>query len=296
MTPIFADNFKGGGFGGLAGHSPVFDGSHAAILPVPYDGAVSYKSGAREGPGAIIEASCHVELYDTQWNVDNERLGLTLLNEVEPDVCGPEETIAKVETVYEATLDKTGFVLMLGGDHSLTTAPVRSLARRFEKTLTVVQIDAHTDLRDKYQGSPFSHACVMRRVIELAPIVQIGVRSISKVESDFIKTSGHRVYPAWDVAGQTDWIEPMVDALTENVYITFDLDGFDPSVAPGVGTPEPGGLSWGDAINIIHAIGSKRKIVGADVMELRPIPGSVQSQFTAAKLCFKLLSAAFLLK
>ncbi|VAX20885.1 Agmatinase [hydrothermal vent metagenome] len=292
MAPIFADNFKGGGFGGLVGHSPDFDGSRAAILPVPYDGAVSYKSGAREGPGAIIEASCHVELYDTQWNVDNERLKLTLLNEVEPDVSGPEETIAKVETVYGAAFDKTGFVLMLGGDHSLTTAPVRSLARRFKEALTIVQIDAHTDLRDTYQGSPFSHACVMRRAIELAPIVQIGVRSMSKVESDFIKDSGHPVYPAWDVAGKTDWIEPMVDALTENVYITFDLDGFDPSVVPGVGTPEPGGLSWDDAMNIIHAIGSRRKIVGADVMELRPIPGSVQSQFTAAKLCFKLLSAA----
>ncbi|VAX18714.1 Agmatinase [hydrothermal vent metagenome] len=295
MAPIFTDNFKGGGFGGLAGHSPDFDGSRAAILPVPYDGAVSYKSGAREGPGAIIEASLHVELYDTQWNVDCERLRLTLLNEVEPDVSGPEKTIAKVETVYEAAFDKTGFVLMLGGDHSLTTAPVRSLARRFGETLTIVQIDAHTDLRDKYQGSPFSHACVMRRAIELAPIVQIGVRSISKVESDFIANSGHPVYPAWDVAGKTGWIGPMVDSLTENVYITFDLDGFDPSVVPGVGTPEPGGLSWDDAMNIIHAIGLRRKIVGADVMELRPVPGSVQSEFASAKLCFKLLSAAMLL-
>jgi agmatinase len=204
--------------------------------------------------------------------------------------------VSKVEAIYDATLDKTGFVLMLGGDHSLTTAPVRSLARRFENNLTVVQIDAHTDLRDKYQGSPYSHACVMRRVIEHAPIVQIGVRSISKVENDFITDSGHPVYPAWDVAGKTDWIGPMVDSLAENVYITFDLDGFDPSVVPGVGTPEPGGLSWDDAMNILHAIGSKRKIVGADVMELRPIAGSVQSEFAAAKLCFKLLSAALLLK
>lgn len=293
---LFIDSFKGGGFGGLVDHTPDFNDSDAAILPVPYDGAVSYKSGQREGPRAIIEASAHVELYDPQWRVDNEKLKLTLLNEVEPDVSGPERMISKVEAVYDATLDKTGFVLMLGGDHSLTTAPVRSLARRFENTLTVVQIDAHTDLRDKYQGSPFSHACVMRRVIEYAPIVQIGVRSISKVESDFITDSGHPVYPAWDVAGKTDWIDGMVDSLTENVYITFDLDGFDPSVVPGVGTPEPGGLSWDDAMNIIHAIGSKRKIVGADVMELRPIPGSVQSEFAAAKLCFKLLSAALLLK
>lgn len=293
---LFADSFKGGGFGGLTGHSPDFDGSDAAILPVPYDGAVSYKSGAREGSRAIIEASAHVELYDPQWNVDNEQLKLTLLNEVEPDVSGPEETIAKVETVYNAAFEKTGFVLMLGGDHSLTTAAVRFLARRFDETLTVVQIDAHADLRDKYQGSPFSHACVMRRAAELARIVQIGVRNISKEENDFILSSGHRVYKAWDVAGKTDWIGGMVNSLTENVYITFDLDGFDPSVVPGVGTPEPGGLSWDDAMNIIHAIGSKRKIVSADVMELRPVPGSVQSEFAAAKLCFKLLSAALLLK
>ncbi|MDH4182706.1 MAG: arginase family protein, partial [Nitrospinota bacterium] len=164
------------------------------------------------------------------------------------------------------------------------------------KSLTVVQFDAHTDLRDQWQGSPYSHACVMKRVIDLAPIVQIGVRNISRGEWNFLKKSGHPVYPAWEIAGRTDWIPDMVEKLTDDVYITFDLDCLDPSVVPGVGTPEPGGMGWAQVCSAIRAIGERRRIVGADVMELRPLPGSNQSEFAAAKLCFRLLGAALMLK
>jgi len=293
MTP-FAKNLSGGGFGGLENTQPDIDDVDAVVLPAPYDGAASYLPGSRLGPSAIIQASAHVELYDAQWGVDCEQLRIATLNPVEPDVSGPGATISRIEKVYDQIASKAGFVLMLGGDHSLTTAPVTALANRFENNLTVVQFDAHADLRDTYQSSPHSHACVMRRVIERAGIVQIGLRNISREEAGFIKKSGHPVYPAWEISDRTDWIGSMLDQLSEHVYITVDLDCFDPSVVPGVGTPEPGGLAWAGMTEVIRMIGSRRKIVGADIMELAPIPGSVQSEFTAAKLGFKILAAALL--
>ncbi len=289
------DIFSGSGFGGVDFTSDDLSSADALVLPVPFDGAVSYLSGTREGPSAIIRASEQVELYDAQWGVDCADLSIALLDEVEPDVSGPANMVEKVKTVYKAAMEKCGFILMLGGDHSLTCAPAQVLAERYGPSLTVVQFDAHTDLRENYQGSPFSHACVMRRVVDHASIVQVGVRNISLEEEQFIGQSGHPVYKAWDMHSDPGWIDSLVDNISEHVYITFDLDGLDPSVVPGVGTPEPGGLSWEMAVSAIKAIGERSQVVGADVMELRPIPGSVQSEFTAARLCYKLLAAALLL-
>jgi agmatinase len=290
-----SDFLRPGGFGALRPEEPDFYGVQAAILPVPYDAATSYKSGTREGPAAILAASAQVELFDPEWDLDYESLRLATLTDFEQDAGGPERMVNRLEKAYAILLKKVPFILMLGGDHSLTTSAIRPLAKKYKDTLTVVQFDAHTDLREDWQGSPYSHACVMRRVIDLAPITQIGVRNISRGEWDFIGRSRHPVYPAWEIAGQTAWIDGMVDALAENVYITFDLDCLDPSVIPGVGTPEPGGMGWSQVCAAIRAIGEKRKIVGADVMELRPLPGSAQSEFAAAKLCFRLLGAALLL-
>ncbi|MGK7346272.1 MAG: agmatinase [Candidatus Nitrospinota bacterium M3_3B_026] len=291
---VFDENMKWTGFGGLKPPEPSLDGAAAVVLPVPYDSTTCYRSGTRGGPRAIIEASAQVELYDPEWGVDLEGLDVVLLPEVEQEVSGPEAMVKRVETVYRAVSEKVPFVLTIGGEHSVSAAAVRVLAERFKGALTVVQIDAHADLRDSYQGSPASHACVMRRISEHAPIVQAGIRNASREEAEFIRTSGHPVYHAWDIAGRTDWIGGMIEHLEENVYITIDLDGFDPSVVPGVGTPEPGGLGWRETVEAIRGIGRERKIVGADVMELLPVPGSVVSDFTAARLCFKLLAAAAL--
>jgi len=292
---LFTDSLKGGGFGGFQWDEPRLVGVDAAVIPVPYDLTVSYAAGTRNGPRAIIDASSQVELYDAAWDINYEDLNLALPNEVEQVITGPGDMVDRVEEVYRAVYEKAPFILTLGGEHSITTAPVRVLSEKYGDTLTVVQFDAHSDLRDSYQGSPFSHASVMRRVVDLAPITQIGIRNVSKPEMDFIRANGHPVYYSWDVAGKTDWIDGMVDDLKENVYITFDLDGFDPSVVPGVGTPEPGGLYWRETVEAIKRIGEKRNIVGADVMELKPIPGSVVSEFSAARLCFKLLGAALML-
>ena len=288
---------KGSGFGGMAINLPDFSGARAAVLPVPYDAATSYKSGTREGPRSILEASAQVELFDPEWGLDYEDLTIATLNEMEIDVAGPEAMLEKTERVYKEALEKAGFVLMLGGDHSLTTAAVRQVAPLHEGALSVVQFDAHTDLRDSWQGSKFSHASVMSRVKEMAPIVQVGVRNISRGEWEFIGESGHPVYPAWELDGRDDgWIDQMTSGLKENVYITFDLDCLDPSIMPGVGTPEPGGMGWRQACDAIKAIGQRRRIVGADLMELRPIPGTHQSEFLAARLGFRLLGAALLLE
>jgi len=293
---VFSINLAPGGFGGLDNADPARSAVDAAVLPVPYDATVTYRGGARYGPQAIIGASAQVELYDAEWGVDLERLSIALLDPVEPGDAEPEDVIAKIETACEALLPVTGFLLTLGGEHSVTIAPVRALSKKFGGRLSVVQFDAHADLRDTWQGSPWSHACVMRRVAGFAPIVQIGLRNISKEEKSFIDASGHPVFPVWELDREGAWIEQMVDGLEENVYITFDLDGLDPAAVPGVGTPEPDGLSWRQATDAIKAIGEKKNIVGADVVELAPIAGSVQSEFAAAKLCFKLLAAALLLK
>jgi len=293
---VFSENLAGGGFGAFGAYEPDLAGADAVILPVPYDATVCYQPGTRNGPQAIINSAPQVEHYDFDSGFNCEDLKLTLLNEIETDVSGPEAMMARIEKVYKAVAKKVPFILMLGGEHSIPHPAVRVMAEKHKGSLSVVQFDAHADLRDSYMGSPHSHASVMRRVIDFAPITQIGIRNVSKEEAEFIKTSGHPVYYAQDITGKTNWIDDMVKGLNENVYISVDLDGFDPSVIPGVGTPEPGGLLWRDVTEAIKRIGEKRNIVGADVVELKPLPGSVQSEFTAAKLCFKILSTAFLIR
>jgi agmatinase len=237
-----------------------------------------------------------VELYDAEWEVDYEDIKLATISPLQPDVSGPENMINKLSTVCEAALQESDFLLTLGGDHSLSLAPIRAYAKKYGKSLTVVQFDAHADLRDTWQGSPHSHACVMRRASEVTNIAQIGIRNISKKENEFINTSGHPVCRAWDITCRSAWVDRFLERLTDDVYITIDMDCFDPSVAPGVGTPEPGGLRWQEVCNIVKAIGESKNIVGADIMEVSPMPGSVVTEFTAAKLCYKVMAAALLLE
>ncbi|HJM82853.1 MAG TPA: agmatinase [Nitrospinota bacterium] len=295
MASEFGSFISSGGFGAVRSSGLKIKDSDVIIIPSPYDGATSYRSGANEGPQAIIAASSQVELYDAEWNLDYEGLKLYTLNPMEPDVTGPESMINKLQSVCETALQKCDFLLTLGGDHSLTSGPVRAYVKKFDKSLTVIQIDAHADLRKTWQGSPYSHACVMRRVSEVAKIAQIGIRSMSKEENAFIYSSGHPVCKIWDMAENTNWIDKFMDQLTDNVYITIDMDCFDPSVAPGVGTPEPGGLMWQEVCNIIRVIGESKNVVGADIMEVKPQPGSIVTEFTAAKLCYKIIAAAMLI-
>lgn len=280
-------------FASLDGDDADFDKAAVAILPVPYDGTVSYRSGARGGPQAIIEASRYLELYEPDLDLEPALWGITTLPALEPDASGPEANIVRVEQAIGSLADAGKLPVMLGGEHSLTIGAVRALAQR-HPGLSVLQLDAHADMRDSYQGSRYSHASVMRRVREIignGSVVQAGVRSISSEEIQHIRGAGipgvHFYAP-----GQYNnpaAIDELLLGLGEIVYVTVDLDALDPSIMPAVGTPEPGGLSWQETLHILQAVAKRSRVIGFDVMELAPNEGPTHAAFTAARLTYKLI-------
>ena len=289
MTPSFEhvpDNF-----GALPADLSNYAAARVAVLPVPYDSTVTFGAGTRRGPRAIIEASQNIELYDAELGRDPLACGVATLPPLETDVRGPEFQVARVERAVSAVLDDGKIPALLGGEHSITLGAVRALASRF-RDLSVLQIDAHLDLRDSYQGSPFSHACVARRCLELVPLVQVAVRSVSDEEHRFVADHDLRPFYAWDLEGRTDWIPAILSRVSPNVYVTLDLDGLDPSLCGAVGTPEPGGLSWRRITSLIRACGDCASIVGFDVVELAPHEFSIPSNVVAARLSFRLIAAA----
>ncbi|MCP4582797.1 MAG: agmatinase [candidate division Zixibacteria bacterium] len=267
-----------------------YDKAKAVILPIPYDLTLTYESGARLGPQAIINASRQLETYDDELGLDPSEIGIATLPEMEQVVSGP---VDMQKAIYQACinlLDDNKYVMSLGGEHSITAALVKAHKMKYPD-LSVLQIDAHADLRNSYQGSKFSHACVMARVAEHASFLAVGIRSFcgrenrNKHDSDTFSPAELREDPKK--------FEKSIAKLSENVYITIDLDGLDPSVMPAVGTPEPGGLSWDEVIRIIGTLASRKKIVGADVVELSPKPGLIYADFTAAKLAYKVIAKSF---
>lgn len=279
-------------FGGIA-EAEYCDFENAQILvwPVPYEGTVSYGHGTGNGPRAIIEASRNMELYDEEVQTSVYRVGIHTLPELEP-VDPPQAMMDLIEQRADELLATGKFIAMLGGEHSISGPVIRALGRRV-KDLSVLQIDAHADLRDSYDGTPHSHASIMARAVEVCPAVQVGIRSISEEEAERLPRLPTRIYWAKDVVGRTDWYDEAVSHLTPNVYLTIDVDGLDPSLVPATGTPEPGGLSWYDAIGIIRALARSRNVVGMDLTELAPAPGNSSPDFLAAKLVYKSLSYIF---
>ncbi|MFH0963844.1 MAG: agmatinase [Planctomycetota bacterium] len=278
-------------FGALAAELADYESARVAVLPVPYESTVTFGGGARRGPRAIIEASQNTELYDGELEREPLACGVATLPPMETDVRGPEFEIARVEQAVRGVVEDGKIPALLGGEHSISLGAVRALAGRFGD-LSVLQIDAHLDLRDSYQGSPFSHACVARRCLELVPVVQVGVRSVSEEEHRFVAEEGLEPFYAWDLEGRTDWIPRVLSRLSPNVYVTVDLDGLDPSLCGAVGTPEPGGLSWRQITSVIRALGEKARIVGFDIVELSPHEFSLPSNVVAAKVTFRLIAAA----
>ena len=283
-------------FAALDGADAEFETARVAILPVPYDGTVSYRAGARDGPRAIIEASRYLELYEPDLDLEPSQWGIATLPALEPDVSGPEANFARVEEAVDGLAEAGKLPVMLGGEHSLTTGAVRALSRR-HPGLSVLQLDAHADMRDSYQGSRYSHACVMRRVREITGIgnvVQAAIRSISQEEIDYIRGSGIEGVKMYTpgMYADTAAIEELLAGLGDTVYVTIDLDGLDPSIMPAVGTPEPGGLSWQETLDILRAVAQRSRIVGFDVMELAPNEGPAHATFTAARLTYKLIGYA----
>lgn len=256
------------------------------VLPIPYEQTTTYVKGTRYGPEAIIEASQQVELYDEEFGSEPYTIGISTAQDVDPNA-SPQGTLEEIYRSVSNILEKGKTPIALGGEHSITVGIVKAFTEKI-KDVTVLQLDAHADLRDEYLGSKLNHACTARRLLEYAPIVQVGVRSLSKEEADSIKERNLAVFFAQEMRKNSSW-EKVISQLGKNVYVSIDLDVFDPGIMPSVGTPEPGGLGWYDVLELVQGIARKRDIVGFDVVELCPQPGNIAPDFTAAKLIYKMI-------
>ncbi|MGH9757625.1 MAG: agmatinase [Candidatus Acidiferrales bacterium] len=289
-TPMPPENFLG-----LNEEDAAYATSRAVIFPVPLERTTSYERGTAKGPAAIIEASRYVELYDEELELEPyKEIGISTLPPIDTEDGTLDEVITEIFTAQLGLLEDGKFPVVLGGEHSLTPPLVSATAKKF-KNLSVLQIDAHADLRDSYHGNHNSHACAMRRVVEVCPAVQVGIRSISAEEVNALPQLQTKIYWAKDIvrAPLKSWIAKVLADLSPNVYLTVDLDGFDPSLVPATGTPEPGGLDWHQVTSLIRAVADHKKIVAMDVVELLPQPGQHASSFLAAKLIYKSLGYVF---
>ncbi len=280
-------------FLGIPPEENTLEKSRVVILPVPYERTVSYGPGTRNGPGAILEASHYVELYDDELDEEVYRIGIHTLPSWLPDDMEPAACLEELEKMAASLLAPGRFLLTLGGEHSIAPAPIRAHRARHPR-MSVLHFDAHGDLRDTYEGQKNSHACAAHRWVELGiPSVHVGIRSISKEEVDYVRKSGTLIVSNREMHRSDGWMEKALAKLTEEVYVTFDVDFFDGSLVPGTGTPEPGGGTYDQALAILRRVASERKIVGADVVEHAPLPGNRAPDFLVAKLCYKLLGYAF---
>ena len=276
-------------FGGFQPESRTFAASSAIVLPVPFERTTSYVAGTRNAPREILLASNQVELYDDEVATDAHMDGVFTLPELELPSSDIDGAIAEIRRVIRELVPFGKFLIVLGGEHSVTVPVVEALAERITD-LSVLQIDAHADLRDSYQGSRYSHACAMRRVVERVPCAQVAIRSMSREEAEALPALPTKVFFDRTMRRDPDWVARVVDSLGPRVYLTIDCDGLDPAIMPAVGTPEPGGLSWTELLTLVQAVIRERKVVGCDVVELCPIPGLVAPTFLCAKLISKILA------
>ena len=263
------------------------------VLPAPYDGTTTFLKGTRHGPGAVITASQQVELYDDELGEEIVRsAGVATLPAPRLDGLLPEAVADILEALAAPHLAAGRTLVTVGGEHSVSLGPIRAL-KKLTPRLTVLQVDAHCDLRDEYAGTRHGHACVMRRVLEDvgAFVVQVGVRALSREEACLVAAERVKTFFARDLAREfASAIPRVISAVsTPHVYLSVDVDGFDPSVVPGTGTPEPGGLGWWDVLALARALASARRILAFDVVETLPSAGQVVSEFAAARLIYKIM-------
>jgi agmatinase len=272
-----------------------YENSEIVIVSAPYEKTVSYGKGTKNGPKEILKASHYVEFYDeeTRRELCFEK-GIATLPELSFGKLTPKKSLEKIYKSVKENLGNGKFVVTLGGEHTISQAPIKAFTERFEN-ISVLQFDAHSDLRDTYEGTKYSHACIMARVAEFTKnIVQVGIRAQDKSEAEFIARNKIATFYAREIYNSKNWMKRALEKLNENVYITFDVDAFDPSLLPATGTPEPGGLFWDETMNFLKLVGTKRNIVGFDVVELAPSKVHPASNFIAAKLVYKILNYAFL--
>ena len=266
--------------------------ARAMVLPVPFEETTTYKKGTRQGPEAILEASQQVELFDEELGLEPYLKGIHTLDEFSPVASDLAESIAQIENHARTFLSKKRILAVLGGEHSITIGLVRA-HRKLYPHLSVLQIDAHADLRTSYEGSPYNHACVMNQIVKICPAVQVGIRSMSVEESRTAARRKSRIFYARDIVGRSGWHREALSFLTKQVYLTFDLDGLDPSIMPSVGTPEPGGMGWYETLEFLKFVAENREIVGLDIVELCPQENNSAPDFLAARLVYKILGYIF---
>ena len=272
-------------FGDLPEEYSALENTRVVVIPVPYDRTSTWLKGADKGPAAIIEASAHMELYDIETDSEVYKKGIFTAEPVDGQQL-PEDMAEMVAEQVRQYIRDNKFVVVVGGEHSVSIGSVRAQVAN-NADITVLQLDAHSDLRDEYKGSKYNHACAMARIVELCPIVQVGIRSMNSSEKKALDTN--RVIFAREISSNKNWIEKVLSKLSQNVYVTIDLDVFDPSIMPSTGTPEPGGLLWYDVLGLMRTVFENRNVVGFDIVELCPDERNKAPDFLAAKLIYKLL-------
>ncbi|MCX8125655.1 MAG: agmatinase [Dehalococcoidia bacterium] len=268
-----------------------FETARVVVIPVPYEGTVEWHTGTKDAPSAIINASNYLEFYDLELRTETHRLGIHTMGEVKPATGGPARMAGRVYQVVKTVVVRGKLPVVLGGEHSVTYGAVKAVREKHPR-LSVLQLDAHTDLRDRYRGSRYGNACIMRRVSEICPVVQVGVRSSSLEEQEYVAKGGSRPVYAWEVDADGDYIDRVLGVLSGEVYVTIDLDVFDPAVMPAVGTPEPGGLSWQAVLALLRRVSLVKRIAGFDVVELCPAEGPASCSYLAASLVYKMIGYA----
>jgi agmatinase len=290
--PFDYDQMSVGEFGGTTPTTTDFASARVVILPIPLDRTTSYVAGTRNGPHEILVASSHMELWDEETGTDVHRIGIFTLPEMEFPFASMDEVVGEIRRVTAELVNRGKFTVILGGEHSITPAVVAAMAAK-HPGLSVLQIDAHADLRQSYMGTPHNHACAMRRTLEHAPTTQVAIRSLSAEEAAAAPTLRTRIFYDFNMRQDANWIDRVVDSLSPTVYISIDVDGFDPAIMPATGTPEPGGLSWHEGLALLRRVIERRTVVGCDIVELSPMPGNVAPSFLCAKLVYKILSYRF---
>ena len=263
--------------------------SKVVLIPVPYDGTSTWQKGADKGPEAFLNASENMELYDIETDTEVYKNGIYLADAVTENT-SPESMVDAVHEITKSYIKKNKFVTLFGGEHSISIGSIRAFNECFDN-LTVVQIDAHADLREEYEGSKCNHACAVYEASQNTNLIQVGIRSMDAIEKTVMDID--KVFFAHEMAQDDYWMENAIDLMTDNVFLTIDLDAFDPSIMPSTGTPEPGGLLWYETLEFLNKIFKEKNVVGFDIVELCPNPQEKSSDFLAAKLYYKMLSYKF---
>jgi agmatinase len=289
---VSADEPVAPGFGALDPGLAALETARIVMVPVPYDRTCSYQHGTARGPEAIIEASRHMEVWDDELGLDPSTIGIHTADPVSGNDDPPEVMAGKVQEVVGRYLGMGKMPVVLGGEHSVSIGAIKAYEKKYPR-LSVVQLDAHGDLRKSFEGSEYNHACVMRHFAGRIPTLQVGIRSYCQEEAEFIRVRGLPVIPARDFIRKPQEALRQVDRLTDEIYLTVDVDYFDPSLLPATGTPEPGGPGWYETLDFIRELCRRKTVIGFDVNELRPLPDDASSDFLVAKLVYKIVAYRF---